>query len=101
MSLLRSKIRSIRIPRISKRSQYFVSVSAVLFFGLSACEVVLSQPGRMNWATLVPCMLGYFSAFALLLTTRCENCDEPVGRKGKRLVAVPHSHCTRCGTSLG
>ncbi len=101
MSMLRSKIPPLRVARLSKRSQYLISETVVLFFGLAACEVVLSQPGSMHWATLVPCMLGYLAAFSLLVTTRCEKCDEPVGREGKRLVAVPHSHCTKCGHSLG
>jgi hypothetical protein len=101
MSMLRSKIPPLRVARLSKRTQFLVSETVVLFFGLSACEVVLSQPGSMHWATLVPCMLGYLAAFSLLLTTRCETCDEPIGREGKRLVAVPHTHCTRCGSSLG
>ncbi len=101
MSMLRSKIPPLRVTRLSKRSQYLFSETLVLMFGLTACEVVLSKPGNMHWSLVVPCVLGYVAAFSLMLTTRCERCDEPLGRDGKRLVAVPHTHCTKCGHSVG
>jgi len=98
--VLHSKIRSLRLSRFGKRTQYLFSETLVLIFGLAACQVFESSPVRIAWAALVPCMFGYLASFALLLTTRCDNCNEPVGRQGKRLVAFPHAHCQRCGASL-
>jgi hypothetical protein len=45
-------------------------------------------------------MIGCMASFLLMLTTRCDNCDEPVGREHGRLVAIPHTHCERCGHDL-
>jgi hypothetical protein len=98
--MLRSKIPSLRRSRLGKRGQYLISETLVLAFGLSACRVFESSPSHIRWSALVPCMFGYLASFALLLTTRCDNCNEPVGREGKRLVAFPHSHCERCGADL-
>jgi len=98
--MLRSKIPLLRLSRLGKRGQYLISETLVLGFGLSACQVFESNPGHVHWGALIPCMFGYLASFALLLTTRCDNCNEPVGREGKRLVAFPHSHCDHCGTDL-
>lgn len=98
--MLRSKIPSLRVSRFGKRAQYLFSETLVLIFGLAACQVFEASPTHIRWAALVPCMFGYLASFALLLTTRCDNCDEPVGRDGKRLLAIPHANCQRCGASL-
>ena len=98
--MLQSKIPSLRRSRFGKRAQYLFSETLVLIFGLAACQVFEASPTHIEWAALVPCMFGYIAAFSLLLTTRCDNCNEPVGRQGKRLVAFPHAHCQRCGASL-
>ena len=98
--MLRSKIPPLHLSRLSKRAQFLFAETLVLVFGLATCELFLSNPGRTPWSALVPCFFAYLASFALLLTTRCDSCNEPVGREGGRLVAVPHTHCTRCGTSL-
>ena len=98
--MLRSKTGSLRLSRFGKRAQYLFSETLVLIFGLAACQVFESEPTHIQWAALVPCMFGYLASFALLLTTRCDNCNEPVGREGRRLIAFPHANCQRCGASL-
>jgi hypothetical protein len=98
--MLRLRIAALRLSRFGKRAQYLFSETLVLIFGLGACQVAEASPTHFQWAALVPCMLGYLASFALLLTTRCDNCNEPVGRLGKRLVAFPHANCQRCGASL-
>ena len=99
--MLRSKIPPLHLARLGKRTQYVLAETMTLLFGLAACQVFQSAHGYVLWSAIVPCLLGYLAAFSLVLTTRCDNCNEPVGREGKRLIAMPHTHCTRCGTSLG
>ncbi|MBV9331739.1 MAG: hypothetical protein JOZ55_09330 [Alphaproteobacteria bacterium] len=98
--MLHTRIPTLRLSRLGKRSQYLISETLVLAFGLATCQVFQTSAGHVHWNALFPCFLGYLAAFALLLTTRCDNCNEPVGREGKRLVAFPHSHCERCGADL-
>jgi hypothetical protein len=98
--MIRSKIPSLRLSRLGKRAQYLFSETLVLIFGLAACQVVEASHTHFEWAALVPCFFGYLAAFALLLTTRCDNCNEPVGRQGKHLIAFPHAHFQRCCASL-
>jgi hypothetical protein len=96
----RSSIPSLRLSRFGKRAQYLVSETLVLIFGLAACQVFETDQTHIQWAAIIPCIFGYLASFALLLTTRCGNCGEPVGRNGKRLMAFPHANCQRCGASL-
>lgn len=96
--MLRSKLPSLRFSRISKRSQFLLCESMVLLFGVAAST--LFEGGRILWSPLIPCMVGCLASFMLMLTTRCPKCDEPVGRDRGRLVAIPHTHCARCGTDL-
>ena len=98
--MLRSRIPSLRLSRLTKRGQYLFSEALVVILGLTTCQLFLSRPDQISWSVLIPCFMGCLASFALLLTTRCDACDEPVGREGRRLVAIPHTHCTRCGTSL-
>jgi|SRR5579871_3323167 len=98
--MLRSKIPSLHLSRFSKRAQYLFAEGLVVVFGLTTCQLFLNQPEHVSWGVLVPCFMGYLASFALLLTTRCDSCNEPVGRERGRLVALPHTHCTRCGTNL-
>lgn len=99
--MLRSKIPPLHLSRLSKRTQYIFAETLVLIFGLTTCQLFLTNPARVLWSALIPCFLGYLASFALLLTTRCDACNEPVGRERGRLLAVPHSHCARCGSNLG
>lgn len=96
--MLRSKLPSLNFRRISKRSQFLVCETMVLLFGVAAST--LFQSGHVLWSPLIPCMIGCFASFLLMLTTRCDKCDEPVGRDRGRLVAIPHTHCDRCGSDL-
>jgi hypothetical protein len=96
--MLRSKLPSLRFSRIGKRSQFLLCETLVLLFGVSACT--LFEGGVIRWAPLIPCMIGCFASFLLMLTARCDNCDEPVGRDRGRLAAIPRTHCDRCGSDL-
>ncbi len=96
--MLRSKLPTLRLSHISKRSQFLLCETLVLLFGIAACT--LFERGGVRWAPLIPCVIGCFASFLLMLTTRCDNCDEPVGRDRGRLAAIPQSHCDRCGTDL-
>jgi hypothetical protein len=96
--MLRSRLPSFHLARISKRSQFLFCETFVILFGVAACT--LFEGGVIRWASLVPCMVGCMASFLLMLTTRCDNCDEPVGRERGRLVAIPHTHCERCGHDL-
>lgn len=96
--MLRSKLPTLRFSRISKRSQFLLCETMVLVFGVAA--TTLFEGGKILWSPLIPCMVGCLASFLLMLTTRCEKCDEPVGRDGRRLAAIPHTHCSRCGADL-
>jgi hypothetical protein len=98
--MLRSKIPPFRLARASKRTQYVLAETFVLLFGFAAAMVIEASHGVMLWSVVVPCISGCLASFALMLTTRCETCGEPLGREGKRLIAVPHSHCSKCGRSV-
>ena len=96
--MLRSKLPALPLSRISKRSQFLLCESLVLAFGMSS--TTLFEGGVVRWAPLIPGMIGCFGSFLLMLTTRCDTCDEPVGRDHGHLMAIPHTHCTRCGRDL-
>jgi hypothetical protein len=96
--MLRSKRPALYLPRLGKRSQFLLFETFALIFGVSACQ--LFGPSSVRWAALIPCIVGGGASFLMVLTTRCEACNEPVGREAGRLVAVPHTHCSRCGSDL-
>ena len=96
--MLRSKLPPLHFSKVSKRSQFLLCETMVLLFGIAACT--LFQGHAVRWAAVIPCMIGYLASFSLMLTTRCDHCNEPVGRERGRLVAVPHTHCERCGNDL-
>ena len=80
--------------------QFLVSETFVLLFGYATAQFFVTTPGHIRWSAVIPCILGSLASFALMLTTRCDACEHPVGRDGKRLVAVPSTRCEHCGGSL-
>lgn len=90
---------TIRIPRLRKKTEFYVFEVFALAFGASASQFFFTRD--LRWQQIVICGLGYAASFAMMVSAKCVHCREPVGRIDGKWAPLPRAQCSKCGHDHG